>query len=356
MPDTPAERGDEKPATTNPSGVTGRNIPAVRQGARPSVEAQVVALYQGAGAIIREDLGRAIRQLGEDPERRSAKYLRNRSSVLLRDLQRRIGRIDSAAARLVTPEVERAYRGGLSQAGKQATDLGLGESLPDGFGASFTGVDSRAVELIAQDTISRMSDATMGQAARAAQVFRTLGSSSVVAGEPAVNRAIANGLITGDPRIAEREVRKLFDATPGVAKGYRQLGNQIITVGGWEGPLRAYASTVVRTRTREATVTARHGRLAEAGIDLVQITGRVSANFCTRFLGLVVALGDARDGYPSINDLPGGAPPFHPNCSKGTAAYVPELVSSGRARDHDRALVAFRRAAQSGSLKTPLKS
>lgn len=111
---------------------------------------------------------------------------------------------------------------------------------------------------------------------------------------------------------------------------------------------------------REATVTGRHAGLreldrtvgAQLGVrtDLVQITGAVSLNFCTRYLGLVVSIDGARDGYPSIDELPGGGPPFHPLCSKGTTVYIEQLVSKGRQGMHTRALQEFRSAQRSGRL------
>lgn|GEM_PF-5974793 len=93
-----------------------------------------------------------------------------------------------------------------------------------------------------------------------------------------------------------------------------------------------YASMVVRTKTRQATVHARHARLQELGIDLVSIVGLVSKNFCTAFLGQVFTLKGKSDKYPSIDELPGGgppfgAPPFHPNCSKGTRPFIDELAT-----------------------------
>ena len=356
MPDVPPTRGEREPASVNPSGVSGANVPTTDQGGRLAIEAQVVALYADAGKVITRQLSDAMKELAANPQRRSAQYRRNRASVLLRDLQRHLNRIDARAMTLVGPEVERAYRGGLSQAGKQASELGLGDDLPDGIGAEFNLVDENAVETVARDTVARMHNAANGQADRAAALFRSLGEASVRVSESEVNRTIGRGIVTGDALEANRELRRLFDNDPATEKTYRQLGSQIIQVGGWEGPLRTYASTVVRTRTREATVTARHNRLGEIGIDLVQINGRVSRNFCTRFIGLVVSLGEARDGYPSIRELPNGGPPFHPNCSKGTAAFVPELVSSGRVSDSRKALDAFRRAQRTGTLTTDLRN
>jgi hypothetical protein len=88
-----------------------------------------------------------------------------------------------------------------------------------------------------------------------------------------------------------------------------------------------YAEMVARTKTREASVDARHERLSELGLDLVAIVGRISKNFCTAFLGQVFSLSGNSDKYPAYSSLPGGGPPFHPNCSKSTRPFVEELAS-----------------------------
>lgn len=59
--------------------------------------------------------------------------------------------------------------------------------------------------------------------------------------------------------------------------------------------------------------------------------------------------------YPALAGLPGGGPPFHPNCSKGTAAYVPELVSASRASLHARAMRVYVSRRNTGRLIEPVK-
>jgi hypothetical protein len=55
--------------------------------------------------------------------------------------------------------------------------------------------------------------------------------------------------------------------------------------------------------------------------------GLVSTHFCTAFLGQVFSLSGKSDKYPAYSELPGGGPPFHPNCSKSTRPFVEELAS-----------------------------
>ena len=74
-------------------------------------------------------------------------------------------------------------------------------------------------------------------------------------------------------------------------------------------------------------VTSTNNRLAQVGIHLVAIVGLISKNFCTAYLGQVFSLDGNSSDYPPLSSLPSGGPPFHPNCSKSTRAFVVELAS-----------------------------
>jgi len=87
-----------------------------------------------------------------------------------------------------------------------------------------------------------------------------------------------------------------------------------------------YAQVVATTKVREATVKARHARLAGDGIDLVFVTGRISKNFCTAYLDKVFSISGRSKKYPPLSSLPNNGPPFHPNCSKSTQPYIADLA------------------------------
>jgi hypothetical protein len=134
-----------------------------------------------------------------------------------------------------------------------------------------------------------------------------------------VNDLIAQGVIsgkTGEP------IRRLRDRL-------REIHGERITILDRNGDERHfgagyYAKMVIHTRTREASVIARHERLAEQGIDLVTIVGRVSNNFCTAYIDRVFSLSGKHPDYPPLASLVDG-PPFHPNCSKSTAPFIEAL-------------------------------
>ncbi|MCL4221035.1 MAG: hypothetical protein KJZ65_06670 [Phycisphaerales bacterium] len=342
-------------------------------GVPDSVTAQMVAMYEAAAEDINKMAGRAFAQLAETPDLASARFRLARAAELERQIVERLRRLNVAIPGVISEATRQSIESAIAFGERELADLGLDpKNAQPGVAGSigFALVDEDAVRVIAEDTAARavesMQTSLVRGAAdhgrRAGSVFRSLSESAANVGgsaEREVNRAIARGLITGDPIIADRAVRDLF-RDPNAVEGVRKLGNKIIEVGNASMTVRAYASTVVRTRTREATETARHGRLGLSGISLVQITGRVSKNFCTAFIGLVCSLSGEQtvDGvtYPALSSLPNGGAPFHPNCSKSTAAYVPELVSAGRVAMHEKASIEYRARVRTGRLLADVRN
>lgn len=329
-----------------------------RQGATEQQVAVMVGLYQRAADDINAALAESVRRLEDEPENRGAAFRLARASELRQRVSAAAARADARAKDLFAPIAREVYELGVRQADQQARDLGVSGAAAAGVG--FTNVDEDAVAVIARDIVARQTRALGDHADRAVVVFKSVQAADIagrfVEGER-VSSAIARGLISGDPRIGERALRAVLVGRDGErldTAEYRRAGKQIIEVGGWSGSLAAYASTVNRTRTREATVTARHDRLTRRSVtDLVQITGRVSVNFCTRFIGLVVALtpeAASRTGHPTLASLPGGGPPFHPNCSKGTVAYIEGIVSDERETLSRNAAARYARAVENGTL------
>lgn len=367
---TPQEPGmADDPLTRREPGVSQR------------VLAEQVAFYDGASQRINESLARAIERLAKaSPDSREA-YTAGQRQLHLARMQEEIARAIRAVGGTPAPLGE-TLRGvvdrSIAEGEAQLRELGLRptERVPGlGIsGPSFGAVDRGAVEAIARDTVSKAASDVAGSMRRAlddqgraaGDLFRRLSSAVLADGrspltESATNRAIARGLITGDVREASGLMRDIFrDPRAAEPESYRRLGSKIIAVGQAEMTVRSYAALVVRTRTREAAVEARHERLGASGISLVQITGRVSENFCTAFIGLVVGLTGEQviDGkrYPALASLPGGGPPFHPNCSKGTAAFIPDLVSEGRVTRSNRALVEFEHRERQGRLLAPVRA
>lgn len=330
----------------------------------------LASIYGRAAQDINERLAASIRRLASEPGSSAGTFAASRSALLLRQIDSildGLGRTGPRAVRALTAD---AWGKGAEAAVAEARALGWVPPTSGGREAmnpDFTRIDTGAVEAIASDTAARLTRGARQHGANAVSLFRTLGLSGELrrrVSEPALNEAIARGLIQGNPRTIETNVRELFrDGKDPAALTYRQLGNQQIEVGGWTGSVRAYAKMVAHTRTREAVTRGRHERLAQVGIGLVQIVGSNTANFCTRFVNLVCALTNEAAGgseggrYPLLSSLPQGGPPFHPNCRKNTRAYVAALVkatSPDRARGAEEAQERFERDREAGLLEEPL--
>lgn len=236
-----------------------------------------------------------------------------------------IARVDTILRRLkiqtsawVGKNAPAVFRDAKKRADQQAIDAGV---KMDGrlFDGSFSQVDQRTIVLFARDTLADLDKAAESMADRAASVLRQ--TAQVGLSEADINTVLAGGVIAGKPVETVRTLREAL----------RQVhGDEIEIVGRSGTPMNFkvgyYAEMVARTKTRQATVIARHDRLAELGMDLVAIVGRISNNFCTAFLGQVFSLSGNHPKYPAFAELPGGGPPFHPNCSKSTRPFVEELA------------------------------
>ncbi|GIK18636.1 MAG: hypothetical protein BroJett004_08000 [Planctomycetota bacterium] len=318
------------------------------------VAREMDAMYAAAQRDIAAAAARAFAQLADAPTR-SAEFRSARAAALGREIDARVRALGVSTRRTLRGASDDAVAQALAQAEAELRAIGLDPAnAPPSLAARFDRPgDDEAVRTLAEDAVHRaladagadLERATRDYGRTTVAAFRSLSESvSRLAGpgEREVNRALARGIATGNPTIADRAVRELFrDPNSPERQTARQLGAQVVQVGGATLTVRQYAAIVTRTRTREAVVEARHRGLRGAGVRLVQITGRVSVNFCTAYLGLVCGLDGpvTIDGetYPALASLPNGGPPFHPQCSKGTAAYVVELVSEARREAHERA-------------------
>ncbi|MEI8194998.1 MAG: phage minor capsid protein, partial [Phycisphaerae bacterium] len=217
---------------------------------------------------------------------------------------------------------------------QQIKDAGLSDnsafSIAGGqnsaFRGSFTMVDRKAVEVLARDTVGDLVKAAESLARTAATALRHMAATGVTKQE--VNQILAGrAIIEGKPDLAIKELKALLEKVHGETVTIIDKNGDPI-----EFDTGTYARMVANTKTREAVCQARHERLSEKGIDLVQIVGRVSKNFCTAYLGKVYSLSGTDPKYPPLSSLPGGRgpfppPPFHPNCSKSTAPFIAGLAS-----------------------------
>jgi hypothetical protein len=221
--------------------------------------------------------------------------------------------------------METAFTTGIQTAAKQLRDCGI-EVAGDVLKGSFSLVNTNALEVFARDTAIKLYGAIEATGQKATRTLRQMAAEGV--SEQQVNEILAGrAIIQGDRPAAGRQLAELL----------RDVHGETVVVPCKDGSVRNYdpkdyGQMVARTRVAEAMVTARHEQLQAHGVDLVIIIGRVSENWCTGFLGKVFSISGNDPDYPALDDLPQGKPPFHPNCSKGTAPFIRGLVGTRQAK------------------------
>lgn len=315
--------------------VVAMTLPLVHNSGVPdAVVNEIAAIYQAVSDRISADVVNFIEKHGTD----SQEFKRARAAQLTRRMDEHLAQFSRAVRRPVDAASKASYTLGLRQGGNQLRALGLRPKDAPVRG-SFAAIDTTAIETLARDIVIASVRAADNLAETAKRVTRAIASTDIADAD--VSRALARGIASGDPRTAMREVRELF-REPGSEESFRRLGNRTIQVGGAQMRIRNYAEMLVRTRTREAVVHARHETLQRNGVDLVIIDGRISKNFCTRYVGLICSISGSHEKWPALSSLPGGGPPFHPNCSKGTRPYVEGLSPPGEEESGQRALAELR--------------
>lgn len=347
-----------------PRGTPSESEEHAMPGLSDTATAELVRLYGRAMDDVNAMAGKAMLEIAAKPERRASQFRLLRAASLQEQIAQRMAALNAQVDRTLTPALVRSQTTAITKAERESAEL-LG-----------VGIENRAIERLAEDSAAvagrqiraSMDNAVAQHAENTERVFRQLAKSPATATEALrattereVNAGVARGLIAGDPRLIEREVRKALGAgliDDASAMSFRRLGNQQITIGGWTGSLRQYAMTVARTRSAEAANVAAVERMTENGIELASIEGNNTRNFCSAFLGLVVGLQGSVtiDGvtYPGLNDIPGagkGGPPFHPNCSKGLAPFDPELSSPARVKASLERLAVFQQRKEEGTLR-----
>lgn len=259
----------------------------------------------------------------------SREFRRARAAERLVQLDRYLAQYREAASRWAGEGVAEAYRAGKRLAVKQAAEVGV-RAKGDVLQGSFSQVDLRMVQVFARDTAERL--AAAGDSLRASTERLLYLQADLGVTNAEVNQLLAVGSIEGKPRETTRRLAELLRKSRG---GDNLIEIPTRTGGTMTYEASHYAELVVRTKTREASVVARHETLQSLDLDLVAIVGRISPNFCTAYLRQVYSLSGKHPKYPPLARLPRGGPPFHPNCTKTTRPFVEDLASERQLRDAD---------------------
>ncbi len=254
-------------------------------------------------------------------------FAQGRAATQLRQVQQILASLKRGSATWTGSALTAAVTSGVALADRQAADAGVRPARSP-LAGSFHAVDRGTVQTFARDIFADLSKAADSMATRATTVLRQ--TRQLKLSESTIDRVLAGGVIDGQPRQAIRELRQELQAVHGgTVRIVGRSGKPI------EFDVRTYAELVARTKTRQATVVARHERLESTGLDLVAIVGRVSNNFCSGYLGKVFSISGRDSRYPALSSLPGGGPPFHPNCTKSTRPFLADLASAAQLKAAD---------------------
>lgn len=294
----------------------------------PRLIAELVKRYQAAATRLRD---RVLNPPGSTDFARE--FNQARAAQILAQVQREIERLKGEAAQWTGTALSESMARGIAVADGQARRAGItapppppgaapGGAAPEG-GAdgTFALVDRSAVEQLARDTVGDLFKAADSMQAQAGNALRRMAAEGVTHAQ--VNAILSGGVIEGRPVQAIRELREALRKVHGSKVTIRDKNGDDITFG-----VGYYAKMVAVTKTREAVSKGRHARLASRGMDLVVIVGRISTNFCTAYMDKVFSISGTHDRYPALARLPGGGPPFHPNCTKGTAPFIEALADA----------------------------
>ncbi len=279
----------------------------------PRLVTELVARYEESAARLRD---RVLNPPGSSD--RAREWNQARAAQILGQVDAEIARLRKMAADWTGAALEASMRRGIATADHQAEASGIvnaGSPLK----GTFSIVDRGAVEVLAKDTVGDLIMAANSMRSQAKTVLHRMAATGVTNAE--VNAILTGGVIEGRPRNTIRELREALKKVHGKQVTITDRNdNQRTFDAGY------YARMVAVTKTREATCMARHARLADRGIDLVTVVGRKSVNFCTAYLHKVFSISGGHKKYPPLSALPGGGPPFHPNCSKSTAPFIEALA------------------------------
>lgn len=140
---------------------------------------------------------------------------------------------------------------------------------------------------------------------------------------------IARTILTG--KLSPAAAQRMRDAGfAGDLELFRQIGHgQMVTVGQKTMDVRNYSDLVARTMAAEAHRIGTVTRLQQSGINHVRISRHQQAveDECTLYAGRVFYVGAGVDalGFPSLRDVAGSGPPWHPHCAHVVEAWVAAL-------------------------------
>jgi predicted transcriptional regulator len=240
-----------------------------------------------------------------------------RARILLREVTQILQQLDEDTAEWIARNVPKSYLRGV-----RVADLSFGEIGITGPGNIQPLVHREAIQTL----VNNLQDDLLDKTERMERGYRTLvrRTQLTAARDKAITDSVARGIAEGKAR---REVSREIKA-----KLIDELGDAPLVINGRNYRPDKYAELVARTMTREAQTAGTVNRVIEAGHDLVMVTAHGAKDGCGFYEGKVFSISGVSDKYPSLDQIPNGGPPFHPNCRHGLAPFVEPLASGAEIR------------------------
>jgi len=252
---------------------------------------RLIALFQQAELQITRALASAFSTAADF----TSAYRRQRQAEIRAILSRLLNRaVGTDAAGPAWDVVKSAYG-----TGAQRAEEGTGQ--PAG---SLGGTHLATARALFEGLVGRLTDAVNNVGRRVDDVFRK-----------ATMEETLQGLIQGEtsPQRSARVEDNLRD------RGIKGFTDRV----GREWDLSKYAEMAARTTAREAHTRGTVERLAEVGVDLVQISEHAhDLDICTPYENNIYSISGTHPEYPSAL---GNLPPYHPNCRHLALPYVEEF-------------------------------
>jgi hypothetical protein len=287
-------------------------IKAIDHPALPPLDGELVAMYKRVALELKE---RARQRLLGDARTLTAEAKRAR--LLLREVTQILQQLDEDTAEWIAKNIPKSYLRGVRTADVALTEIGVA-----GPGTIQPLVHQEAIQTL----VNNLQDDLLEKSERMERGYRTLvrRTQLTAARDKAITDSVAKGIAEGKAR---REVSREIKAAL-----IDELGDAPLVINGRSYRPDKYAEMVTRTMTAEAQTAGTVNRVIEAGHDLVMVTAHGAKDGCGFYEGKVFSVGGGSDKYPSLDALPNGGPPFHPNCRHGLAPFVEPLASGAEIR------------------------
>jgi hypothetical protein len=200
----------------------------------------------------------------------------------------------------VEKNIKKNYLGGMAQAESKIKGLNMMIGIPDII------MHTQAINILAQNTYSRLLDVSQTIGRRTNDIFRTVALEEI------------RGSVIGykDWKRTAKDIKNSLIEN-GVTGFVDKAGKK------WN--MTSYAEMVSRTTTAEAFNAGTMDRILETGHDLVKIDVIPTVcPICSRWAGKIISLTGKTEGYPTMEDAKADGM-FHPRCRHSFSIWIPGM-------------------------------